>query len=68
MRYGLEDAAQKVQISRKTLDDYLLQLRLGTKNGFSFSSNKYAMVGELRKFNRKARNQKESESSQKIDE
>ena len=31
MRYSLEDAAAKVGVSKKSLDDYLLQLRFGKK-------------------------------------
>jgi hypothetical protein len=36
VRYTLEDAAQKVQVSKKSLDDYLLQLRFGKKFEFDF--------------------------------
>lgn len=36
VRYSLEDAAVKVGISKKSLDDYLLQLRFGKKFGFDF--------------------------------
>lgn len=35
----LEKAANEVGISKKTLDDYLLQIRCGKKYGFDF--NKY---------------------------
>ena len=37
VRYSLEDAAKKVNISKKSLDDYLLQLRYGKKFGFDFN-------------------------------
>ena len=33
-RWSLEDAANKVGVSKKSLDDYLLQLRFGKKFGF----------------------------------
>jgi hypothetical protein len=36
LRYSLEDAAMKVGVSKKSLDDYLLQLRFGKKFGFDF--------------------------------
>jgi len=36
VRYSLEDAASKVNVSKKSLDDYLLQLRFGKKYGFNF--------------------------------
>lgn len=49
-RYSLEDAARKVGMSKKSLDDYLLQLRFGKKFGFDFEQNKNEKVGVLRKF------------------
>ena len=39
-RWSLEDAANKVGVSKKSLDDYLLQLRFGKKFNFDFESNK----------------------------
>ena len=39
-----------VGISKKSLDDYLLQLRLGRKYGFNFNQNKTKKVGILRAF------------------
>jgi hypothetical protein len=47
-RYSLEDAAKKVQISKKSLDDYLLQLRYGKKYGFDFNKHKNDKIGVLR--------------------
>jgi hypothetical protein len=35
----LDQAAFKVGISKKTLDDYLLQIRCGKKYGFDFNKN-----------------------------
>ena len=49
-KWNLEDAAQKVGVSKKSLDDYLLQLRFGKKFGFDFESNKNSKVGILRLF------------------
>ena len=34
--YSLEDAAIKVNVSKKSLDDYLLQLRFGKRYNFDF--------------------------------
>lgn len=39
IRLSLEEASQKVKISKKSLDDYLLQIRLGRKLGFNFNEN-----------------------------
>ena len=49
-RLCLEDAAAKVGISKKSLDDYLLQLRFGKKFGFEFEKNKNEKIGKLRLF------------------
>ena len=50
VRYSLEDAAAKVGVSKKSLDDYLLQLRFGKKYGFDFQKNKNEKVGGLRSY------------------
>ena len=39
-RYSLDQAAKIINISTKSLADYLLQLRLGRKYGFDFNKNK----------------------------
>ena len=57
VRYSLEDAAQKVSISKKSLDDYLLQLRFGRKFGFNFNEHKDDKVGVLRAYVKKHKNQ-----------
>lgn len=51
-RMSLEDAANKVGVSKKSLDDYLSQIRLGRYNGFDFNKNKDQKVGKLRLFNK----------------
>eukprot|EP00357_Protocruzia_adherens_P027515 CAMPEP_0114996736 /NCGR_PEP_ID=MMETSP0216-20121206/14494_1 /TAXON_ID=223996 /ORGANISM="Protocruzia adherens, Strain Boccale" /LENGTH=359 /DNA_ID=CAMNT_0002361009 /DNA_START=532 /DNA_END=1611 /DNA_ORIENTATION=- len=48
IRYSLEESAQKVGISKKSLDDYLLQLRFGRKYGFNFNEHRNDKVGVLR--------------------
>ena len=51
-RLTLEEAARKVGVSKKSLDDYLLQLRLGKKFGFNFNVNRNSKIGVLRNFNK----------------
>jgi len=53
IKMSLEDAAQKVGISKKSLDDYLLQIRFGKKYGFNFNDHYNDRVGVLRAFVKK---------------
>lgn len=53
----LDQAANIIDISKKTLDDYLSQIRLfifmtrkGKKYGFDFNKNKDYNVGKLRDY------------------
>ena len=55
IRYTLEDAAKKVNITKKSLDDYLLMIRLGRKYKFDFKNNQKEKFGTLRKFVRIAK-------------
>jgi hypothetical protein len=57
IRYSLEDAAKLVGISKKSLDDYLLQLRFGRMYGFDFLKNQSQNIGVLRKFVRDRKQQ-----------
>ena len=52
-KMSLEDAAIKVQISKKSLDDYLMQLRSAKKFGFDFEKHNNDKVGVIRSFVRK---------------
>lgn len=52
-KLSLEDAAKKVGISKKSLDDYFLQLKNGKKNGFNFNEHKNDKIGILRAWNKK---------------
>ncbi len=52
---SLEDAALKVGISKKSLDDYFLQLKNGQRNGFNFNEHKNDKIGILRAYNKKNR-------------
>jgi len=60
VRYSLEDAAKKVGISKKSLDDYLLQLRYGKKYGFDFNAHKADKIGVLRAFVKKKKSEEQS--------
>ena len=50
IRYSLEDAARLVGISKKSLDDYLLQLRFGRMYNFNFLKHQSDNIGVLRRF------------------
>ena len=50
---SLEEAATKVKISKKSLDDYLMQLRSAKKFGFDFDQHNNDKVGVIRSFVRK---------------
>ncbi len=70
VRMSLEDAAEKVGVSKKSLDDYLSQLRQGRSQGYDFNKNKDQNVGHLRQFVKlhSTKNNKASESQAAEDE
>jgi len=49
-RLNLQDAAKVVGISKKTLDDYYCQLRLGEQYGFNFAMNLHQKMRVLRSY------------------
>ena len=49
-RMCLKDAAARIGISKKSLDDYLLHLRFGKKFGYDFEKYKHENIGKLRLF------------------
>ena len=53
IKYTLEQAATKTGISKKSLDDYLIQLRIGKFLNFNFTEHKNDKVGILRAFVKK---------------
>ena len=67
VRYSLEDSARLVGISKKSLDDYLLQLRFGRMYGFDFLKHQCDNIGHLRKFVRENKN-KMRNKAQKSDQ
>lgn len=48
IRMPLEAAARKIGIPKKSLDDYLLNIRYGKKYGFDFEKHKDSNFGVLR--------------------
>lgn len=51
--YSLDEAAVKVGMSKKSLDDYLIQIRNARRFGFNFNEHKNEKIGVLRDFNKK---------------
>lgn len=49
----LKEGADIIGVAKKSLDDYLLQLRLGRKYGFDFNKYGNSKIGILRTFNKK---------------
>lgn len=50
---SLQNAAKVVQLSKKTLDDYFLVLRVGEQHKYNFSKHLNDKIGHLRAFIRK---------------
>lgn len=48
--FSLKNAAKYVGLSKKTLDDYFLVLRVGEELGYNFRENKEKKIGHLRSF------------------
>lgn len=61
---SLEEAAQKVKISKKSLDDYLMQLRSAKKFGFNFEKHNNDKVGVIRSFVRKKKEEERKRIAQ----
>ena len=63
IKLTLEQAAEKVGISKKSLDDYLIQLRIGRMFGFNFTEHKNDKVGVLRAFVKSHKNEYENKKN-----
>ena len=50
IKLSLKESAEKVGINKKTLDDYLIQIRMGKKFNFNFYENQNEKIGILRNF------------------
>lgn len=61
VKYSLEDAAKEVKISKKSLDDYLFQIRFGHRYGFNFNEHYNDKVGVLRDFVRQKKKNDKTE-------
>ncbi len=62
-KFTLEQAADKIGISKKSLDDYLIQLRIGKLFGFNFTEHKNDKVGVLRAFVKSHKNEYENKKN-----
>jgi hypothetical protein len=51
-RRTLQEAAKLVGVSKKSLDDYYYQLRVGEKHAFDFNAHLHDKIGTLRTFNK----------------
>lgn len=60
---NLQEAAAVVGISKKSLDDYYYQLRLGEKYDYDFKSNMEQKVGDLRNYIKQFKGKAKSISS-----
>lgn len=47
---NLQEAAKMIGVSKKSLDDYYCQLRLGEFYGFEFAAKLHEGIGVLRTF------------------
>ena len=63
---SLEDAAEKVKISKKSLDDYLMQLRSAKKFGFDFDRHIKDKVGVIRSFVRQKKQEERALKGKKV--
>ena len=54
-RLNLQEAAKLVGVSKKSLDDYYCQLRLGESYNFDFVNNLDEKIGVLRNYVRDSR-------------
>ena len=64
---SLEEAAKKVGISKKSLDDYFLQLKNGKNTGFNFNEHKSDKIGILRNWNKHHKNDMNASAISKQD-
>ena len=53
IKLSLEDAAKKLGVAKKSLDDYLLQIRHAKMYGFDFQANHNEKIGVMRTFVKK---------------
>ena len=70
VKYSLVDAAKMVGLRKKTLDDYLQQLRMGKRYGFNFNKHKEEKMRVLRNYikEHKPKNKPEDSNMDKKEE
>jgi hypothetical protein len=56
VKLSLEDAAKRLGVAKKSLDDYLLQIRFARKFGYNFQENSNERVGVLRAYVKNIKN------------
>ena len=61
----LQQAAEEVNLSKKSLDEYLNQILLGQKYGFNFNIHKNDKVGMLRGYVKKQQQLKDNSNNKK---
>ena len=62
----LQQAAEEVNLSKKSLDEYLNQLLLGKQYGFNFNAHKNDKVGILRGYVKKQQNKEKGNNDNKL--
>lgn len=67
-KLSLDQAAQEVKISKKSLDDYLFQIRFGHKFKFNFNEHYNDKVGVLRDFVRSKKKTDKQENKMRKNE
>ena len=66
-RFTLQEAANMVGVSKKSLDDYYYQLRLGELHHFDFLNHLHDKIGVLRTFVKSCRPEKKDSRKRKHD-
>lgn len=65
MKLSLQEAAREVNISKKSLDDYLFQIRFGHNFQFNFNEHYNDKVGVLRDFVRQKKKNNKGDGKSK---
>ena len=60
--FSLRAAAKLVGISKKTLEDYYKQIKIGVRHGFDFNFYRDSLMGTLRRFNTQAESPEKADS------
>ena len=67
VKMNLEEAARLVKMPKKSLDDYLLQIKFGQKFGFNFNAHRDSKVGILRNYVRRHKALEKAVADDEID-